>query len=106
MRAYTGVDNYAPLAAKLQKPPAAWDKDGDGAWSGYVPDCAFSFDERGFDRDRCRGPHRLAGLRLLSLPSSWPTNGWTGDVLIRRLSWLHGPVMVPTMLMVILWAVS
>lgn len=87
---YVRGDNYRDasggiaLAASLSPPPAAWDADGDGQWSGYVPDVGFRFDGEGFDL----GPDgRRTGWRAFSyvpLPGTfWPANGSTDDVLIR-----------------------
>ena len=81
---YFGADGQITLAAKLASPPADWDVDGDGKWSGYVPDCHFSFDEDGFDH---APDGNLTGWRAFAyqpLPGTfWPTNGSTDDVLIR-----------------------
>ena len=88
--AYVREDNYfdadgAPLLmAKLATPPAAWDHDADGVWSGFVPDSFYSFDEAGFDH---RPDGSLTGWRAFAynpLPGTfWPTNGSTDDVMIR-----------------------
>ena len=54
---YIRTDNYrAPdgtirLEETLKNPPAGWDIDGDGEWSGYVPDAYFQFDAEGYDLD-------------------------------------------------------
>ena len=53
--AYVRTDNYRnekgepELAARLAHPPAGWDINGDGHWSGYVPDIHFTFDTEGYD---------------------------------------------------------
>lgn len=88
--AYVRDDNYVDddgsitLARRLADLPASWDSDGDGVWSGYVPDCRFTFDEQGFDRT---AEGDLTGWRAFAytpLPGGfWPTNGSTDDVLIR-----------------------
>lgn len=53
---YVREDNYRRdgkiiLKEKLSHLPAAWDADDNGVWDGYVPDCYFSFDREGFDKD-------------------------------------------------------
>lgn len=88
--AYARQGNYfdatgaIALAERLKTPPAAWDADGDGVWSGYTPDCRYDFDAEGFDR---RPDGGLSGWRALAyapLPGGfWPTNGSMDDVLIR-----------------------
>lgn len=88
--AYVREDNYRDedgaitLARVLAAPPAGWDADGDGVWSGYVPDCWFAFDDEGFDR---RPDGEISGWRAFSympLPATfWPAAGSTDDVLIR-----------------------
>lgn len=90
MRAYINVDNYRTsdgrliLADRLGDVPAEWDYNGDGQWSGFIPDCWFDFDAEGFDRD----PNGVdTGWRAFGyypfLGTFWPTNGSTDDVLIR-----------------------
>jgi hypothetical protein len=58
--------------------------DQNGHWDGWIPDIAFTFDERGFDRRR---DGSLTGWRAFAyypFPGTfWPTNGSFGDVLIR-----------------------
>lgn len=86
VRRYVREDNYAT------RDPSAWDVDGDGAWSGYLPDAAFSFDARGFDL----GPDGPTGWRALAyapLPGSFlPVNGSADDVLVRLPApWREGP---------------
>lgn len=80
---YFAEDGTPVLAARLSKPPADWDMDGDGRWSGFVPDAAFAFDARGFDR---APDGRLTGRRTFAyqpLPGTFrPANGATDDVLI------------------------
>ena len=90
MLAYVRSDNYFDangtimLAAILQNVPREWDHDHDGKWSGYRPDCYFSFDDEGFDRKPDGG---YSGWRAFAyypfLGTFWPTNGSTDDVLIR-----------------------
>ncbi|MBN2250335.1 MAG: hypothetical protein JW682_08355 [Campylobacterales bacterium] len=87
---YVREDNYRDkeghllLAEKLKALPKAWDVNENGKWDGYTPDCHFSFDEEGFDRDP-RGNY--TGWRAFAyspfLGTFWPTNGSTDDVLIR-----------------------
>ncbi|PTM75556.1 hypothetical protein [Cereibacter johrii] len=81
---YRGPDGRPALAAKLARPPADWDANGDGRWSGYVPDAWFDFDDEGFDR---APDGNLSGWRAFAyqpLPGTfWPANGSTDDVMIR-----------------------
>jgi hypothetical protein len=87
---YVRSDNYHPkkgepeLAGRLAHPPAGWDINGDGVWSGYRPDVYFSFDGEGFD---IAPDHRRTGWRAygyLPLPGSFlPANGSADDVMIR-----------------------
>jgi hypothetical protein len=88
--AYVRQSNYfddhesIALAAKLDPLAPEWDGEGDGHWSGYVPDAYFHFDDRGFDR----GPgDRETGWRAFAyypfLGTFFPTNGAMDDVLIR-----------------------
>ena len=81
---YLDADGGLKLARALAQPPAAWDANHDGAWSGFMPDAWFHFDAEGFDRD----PNgRSSGWRAYtSLPTPglfMPTNGSVGDTLIR-----------------------
>lgn len=85
---YIRQDNYADaggpiLARRLAALPTEWDVDGDGSWSGFVPDIAFRFDEQGFDI----GPDGPTGWRSFAyVPVNgtfWPTNGSADDVAIR-----------------------
>ena len=87
---YVREDNYRDkeghllLAEKLKALPNAWDVNENGKWDGYLPDCYFSFDEEGFDRDP---EGNYTGWRAFAyypfLGTFWPTNGSTDDVLIR-----------------------
>lgn len=89
--AYVNQDNYLDengrimLAETLQNNlPEEWDVDGDGKWSGYVPNCYFSFDEEGFDRTPDGNYTGWRAFRYSPfLGTFWPTNGSTDDVLIR-----------------------
>ncbi len=87
---YIRQDNYRDaegrpiLATKLSPPPADWDYDGDGRWSGYLPDCHFTFDEDGFDRAPDGGYSGWRAFAYHPFPGTfWPANGSTDDVLIR-----------------------
>ena len=72
------------LAKKLANLPKEWDYDGDGKWSGYIPDCYFNFDKDGFDRDKKNKPTGWVAFAYMPfLGTFWPTNGSTDDVLIR-----------------------
>lgn len=71
-------------ATKLADLPAEWDYDGDGLWSGYVPDCHFDFDAAGFDRDPAGGYTGWRAFAYYPFPAThWPANGDYADVLIR-----------------------
>ena len=89
MLKYVRTSNYSNgkrnlLAERLKHAPAAWDRNGDGHWGGYVPDAGFDFDSQGFDKN-ARG--EFTGWRAYAyrpFPGTfWPTNGSAGDVLIR-----------------------
>ncbi len=87
---YIRKDNYLTpegairLASILADPPPGWDADGDGTWSGYVPDTYFRFDDAGYD---LAPDGRRTGWRAFAytpLPGSFsPASGSTDDVLIR-----------------------
>ncbi|MEA3227916.1 MAG: hypothetical protein U9P38_02465 [Campylobacterota bacterium] len=87
---YVRTDNYKDksnrlsLAQKLKTLPSEWDVNEDGIWNGYMPDCSFSFDDEGFDKDE-NGLY--SGWRAFAyypfLGTFWPTNGSFDDVLIR-----------------------
>ncbi len=87
--AYVRQSNYFDafdirLSRVLANVPSGWDVNGNGRWDGFVPDCEFAFDERGFDR---LPDGRYSGWRAFAydlFPGTfWPTNGSTDDVLIR-----------------------
>jgi len=81
---YRAADGGIVLAKTLANPPAGWDADGDGKWSGFTPDCHFAFDAEGFDRDPAGSPTGWRAFAYTPLPGGfWPTNGSTDDVLIR-----------------------
>ncbi|WP_172327915.1 hypothetical protein [Mangrovicoccus sp. HB161399] len=81
---YRGPDGRPALAGKLAELPAAWDVDGDGRWSGYVPDAGFDFDADGFDRMPDGRPTGWRAFAYQPLPGTfWPVNGSGDDVLIR-----------------------
>lgn len=87
---YVREDNYRDskghllLSEKLHHLPREWDLNANGKWDGYTPDCYFSFDSEGFDRDP---EGHYTGWRAFAyypfLGTFWPTNGSTDDVLIR-----------------------
>lgn len=88
--AYINKNNYIDenlslrLAEKLKKLPKIWDFNGDGAWSGYIPDCYYNFDENGFDHKPNGTPTGWVAFAYMPfLGTFWPTNGSTDDVLIR-----------------------
>jgi hypothetical protein len=88
--AYVRTSNYFDergepiVATRLKRPPPSWDADQDGAFGGFIPDCYFHFDARGFDR---APDGRATGWRAFAyapFPGMfWPTNGSAGDVMIR-----------------------
>jgi len=86
MLAYVRQDNYAGatgLAARLAS-PGRWDVDGDGRWTGWLPDIAYRFDDEGFDRAGDGGYTGWRAYAYFPLPGAfWPTNGSYGDALIR-----------------------
>lgn len=72
------------LAQQLQHLSDLWDSDGDGKWSGYIPDCNYNFNENGFDIGRDgKATGWVAFAYMPFLGTFWPTNGSTDDVLIR-----------------------
>jgi len=77
-------DNKLNLKTKLETLPNEWDVNENGKWDGYIPDCYFSFDNEGFDKDP-EGNYTLwrAFAYYPFLGTFWPTNGSTDDVLIR-----------------------
>lgn len=88
--AYVRTDNYhdangAPeLAARLKHPPAGWDINGDGTWSGYVPDIYFHFDDEGYDVSPNGQRDGWRAYGYLPLPGAFlPSNGSADDVIIR-----------------------
>jgi hypothetical protein len=90
IRAYVARDNYLAaggsnaIAARLVRPEAAWDIDGDGQWSGYTPDAYFDFDAQGFDRAPDGTPSGYRAFAYFPLPGAFmPSNGSFDDVLIR-----------------------
>ncbi|MCA9553190.1 MAG: hypothetical protein KC933_24345 [Myxococcales bacterium] len=81
---YFAPSGRVALAEALARPPAEWDADGDGRWSGYVPDAAFRFDDAGFDRAADGVPTGWRAYAYRPTPGAfWPTNGSTSDVLVR-----------------------
>ncbi|HVY30312.1 MAG TPA: hypothetical protein VHB79_27330 [Polyangiaceae bacterium] len=81
---YFDADGAITLVRALAKPPAAWDSNGDGKWSGFVPDARFNFDVEGFDHDSSGKATGWRAYTSLPLPGAFmPTNGSMGDVLIR-----------------------
>jgi hypothetical protein len=87
---YVRTPNYSDaagrllLADRLTQLPREWDADGDGRWSGYVPDCGFRLDDQGFDHDACGAYTGWRAYGYYPFPSThWPTNGSLADVLIR-----------------------
>ena len=81
---YFDADGRVALARVLEKPPSAWDGNGNGHWDGFVPDVEFAFDDRGFDH---RPDGTVTGWRAFAyypfVGTFFPTNGSADDVLIR-----------------------
>lgn len=87
---YVKQDNYKDkngdiiLSKKLNNLNSSWDFNKNGKWDGYIPDCEYNFDEKGFDRKQ---DGSYTGWRAFAyypfLGTFWPTNGNTDDVLIR-----------------------
>ncbi|MFI4979464.1 MAG: hypothetical protein ACHQIO_03880 [Nevskiales bacterium] len=87
---YVADDNYHDqggtpvLAKRLAQIPQRWDVNGDGRWSGYLPDAGFRYDAQGYD---LVADGQASGWRRFSyypLPGAFmPTNGSFDDVLIR-----------------------
>jgi hypothetical protein len=88
---YIREDNYKEsngtlkLANRLTNNlPSEWDRNKNGKWNGYMPDCYFNFDNEGFDMTP---EGNYTGWRAFGyypfLGTFWPTNGSTDDVLIR-----------------------
>jgi len=81
---YQGPAGDNLVAARVAKLDPRWDADHDGRWSGWTPDVAFRFDDRGFDRRPDGGYTGWRAFAYYPLPGTfWPTNGSFGDVLIR-----------------------
>lgn len=81
---YFDANKNIVLQYKLKHLSELWDSDGDGKWSGYIPDCYYDFDENGFDsapNGKETGWTAFAYTPFLG--TFWPTNGSTDDVLIR-----------------------
>lgn len=81
---YLSADSEIKLAKQLQNLPKELDYNSNGTWDGYMPDCYFDFDTKGFDRapDGSYTGWRAFAYRPF-LGTFWPTNGSTDDVLIR-----------------------
>jgi Tol biopolymer transport system component len=81
---YLDHDGTIVPAQQIEAVPAAWDSNADGHWSGYVPDCYFSFDKQGFDRDPQGDITGWRAFAYYPFPSThWPANGSMSDVIIR-----------------------
>ncbi|RYZ10331.1 MAG: hypothetical protein EOO73_01800 [Myxococcales bacterium] len=81
---YVRRDNYIGLTQSLADLPAAWDRDHDGKWTGFVPDAAFYFDADGFDRSPDGKETGWRAYTYFPVPGGfWPTNGSFGDAMIR-----------------------
>lgn len=81
---YQDREGKLVLAQKLHTVPKTWDINQNGKWDGYIPDCYFSFDTEGFDRDPSGTFTGWRAFAYHPFPGTfWPTNGSTDDVLIR-----------------------
>ncbi len=87
---YIRTDNYLTpeghirLVGVLANPPPGWDTNGDGKWSGYVPDTYFRFDQAGYDLTPDGSRTGWRAFAYTPLPGSFsPASGSTDDVLIR-----------------------
>ena len=81
---YFDENGNPALRRTLDAPPAEWDIDGDGKWSGYEPDIWFKFDDRGFDHRPDGTPTGWRAFAYYPFPGTFfPTNGSADDVLIR-----------------------
>ena len=87
---YVRADNYhdangAPaLLGRLAHPPAGWDINGNGVWSGYRPDVYFRFDRAGYDLGPDGGRTGWRAYGYIPLPGAfWPANGSADNVAIR-----------------------
>lgn len=88
---YVREDNYHQVGSKeialsqiLKQVPKAWDVNENGRWDGYIPDVSFDFDPQGFDLMPNGQPSGWRIFAYYPLPGAFmPTNGSTGDVLIR-----------------------
>jgi hypothetical protein len=85
MLAFVRTDNYRDArGALIVTARDDWDQDGDGRWSGFVPDCFYSFDDAGFDRDPAGDATGWRAYASTPFPGAfWPTNGSFGDAAIR-----------------------
>jgi Tol biopolymer transport system component len=81
---YLNEEKQILLAMELASLPEGWDYDGDGSWSGYIPDCYFNFANDGFDQDPLGAYTGWRALAYYPFPAThWPSNGDYADVLIR-----------------------
>ncbi len=81
---YHGSAGVPGLAARLEASASKWDRDGDGRWSGWLPDVAFELDDAGFDRTREGSYTGWRAYSYFPVPGGfWPTNGSFGDAMIR-----------------------
>ena len=87
---YVDTSNYFDknrniiLTEQLKHLSPLWDSDGDGKWNGYIPDCNYNFNNKGFDILPNGKPSGWVAFAYMPfLGTFWPTNGSTDDVLIR-----------------------
>jgi hypothetical protein len=80
---YRSPDGALLLSARFGGPPASGAEPARSR-QGYVPDAYFSFDERGFDRDRAGNPTGWRAFSYAPLEGAFgPEFGSFGDVLVR-----------------------
>lgn len=81
---YKNKDGRLILADTLNAVPAAWDRNKNGEWDGFIPDSYYNFNGKGFDIDPNGKP---TGWRVFAyypfLGTFMPVNGSTDDVMIR-----------------------
>ena len=81
---YFDANRNMILTEQLKHLSPLWDSDGDGKWSGYMPDCNYNFNKKGFDILPNGKPSGWVAFAYMPfLGTFWPTNGSTDDVLIR-----------------------
>jgi len=81
---YFDTNRNIILTEQLKHLSPLWDNNGDGKWDGYMPNCNYNFNEKGFDIKPDEQPSGWVAFAYMPfLGTFWPTNGSTDDVLIR-----------------------